>query len=182
MSVTEHFSDDQIQEYLDGLEGALSIEESNHFEECPSCKKKLEQYRFLVRAAVAVDEIRLPVDFSEAVSRRAFEGHSSVESQIEQVQSRVYTWYLPIAASIVAVLSWAFAVGWDIFWSTALSGFLAGYNSITQPLEKLTLSQSLFGGNMSLLVAAGLLIVLFGSMDKIIRAARKTRQMVLSII
>ncbi len=180
MSVNDHLSDEQIQLYLDSTAKSDSSEIQVHLDSCESCRKTYLQYQLLTRVASQPISINLSPDFATCVA--AVVSSSSVADEQETLQSQISNWLVPLVASLGAILVWAYFAGWNHFWNTALSGFLRGYHSVTEPLSGLSESFSFVGDSTGLILAAGLLILFFGSMDKIIRTLSKARHINISFI
>ncbi|MDF1545939.1 MAG: hypothetical protein P1R58_12670 [bacterium] len=178
--MNDHLSDEQIQLYLDSAEELQADETGQHLESCQSCRRTYLQYQLLAGEVSRPIPTKLSGDFAAKVTKAAFAPKTGPVAEPDQ--SRLAAWILPVAASIGSIMIWAYFAGWDQFWATALSGFLHGYTAVTEPLSSLRESFGFLGDSTGLILAAGMLLLLFGSMDKIIRVLSRMRTTNFSII
>jgi len=63
----EHLTDEQLQDYLDQNPVADLAGLEAHLEQCPNCRRQLEQYRAMSRALAEDTDFDLPSDFAANV-------------------------------------------------------------------------------------------------------------------
>ena len=78
--ISDHLSDEQFQEYLDGVAAASELIE-RHLRDCPNCREALVVYKKLYTAIEQEPVPTLPIDFAEKIMARLPEMNAAPESK-----------------------------------------------------------------------------------------------------
>ncbi|MFH1687589.1 MAG: zf-HC2 domain-containing protein [bacterium] len=163
----EHFSDELIQQYLDGALSPSQIEAvTGHAADCPDCARKVRQYEQLFAGLADDSGFELPTNFAAAVAHRAESG---------SVSERSFGW-LAIAAGIAAALV---VIGYyfDLSWvGPSLESLGREQQTLfTDLFGRCTTLIAGFGLRPDLLFFGGLTLLVISGLDRVVQAVRHGR-------
>lgn len=168
----EHIGEEQIQEYLDGvLTPPEHADVKAHLDSCAQCRRDLAEYRTLYHALAEQPVAELPEDFAKATTRRAIDAGRPRFNPV---------WLWPVAAVAVLTAVHLWFVDLGPVWNGLAAIFAAQLESVHSLLHKLELALSDSGQGGRLLLGAILSMLMVAALDRITRALRRGRTMLLS--
>ncbi len=146
-----HLSDDQIQEYLDGLSSEVT---HIHLEKCAACRENLKAYQNLYKHLQGDTPFELPSDFEDKVM-------SNIRGQSETANSGLLTFFLSLLGVAGAFFTIFYYYGLN-FLKAAPENFILIVDRVAKELN----------GGLTLIVAAALILILLGIVDRNIARVR----------
>ncbi len=168
----EHPHDDRIQEYLDGvLAPPEHAAVGEHFDTCARCRRSLEQYRALYHVLAEEPIVGLSDGFADIVMQRVIEPRSIRFSPI-------WLWPAVAAAVLLAIHLWLADLG--PVWTGVAGMFVAQAQSLSGLLHKWVSVVDDYGQSGKLLIGAALALAMVAGLDRLTRAIRHGRLLMLS--
>lgn len=168
----EHFSDELIQEYLDGnLSLSQAAEVAAHTGECPDCARRVQQYEQLFVGLTDDSGFDLPKNFAADTASR---------TESESISERSFDWLL-ISGGVAAILA-------VVVYFFDLSSILPSLESFGREqsslfvgtLDKCKGMMLSFGLRPDLVFFGGLTLLVISALDRAIEMARHGRAMFLT--
>jgi hypothetical protein len=171
---SEHLTDAEIQDYLDGNVDRDESTLGAHLDSCSLCKKNLELYRCLYSGLSDDDGYELSVDFADKVvssvglgdSRSLFPRYANVLVSIIGIVAAIGAlYYFTDMPKIIAGGAW---LGWfDSILKGRIYASMAGYASSA-------------GNTVSLIISGALALVTIWAVDRfMIRSKRRPSSLVI---
>lgn len=158
-----HLSDTQLQRMIEHGSTDLDPEVATHLETCNQCREHLEQFSMLFDELDTEEvEVNLSPDFAQKMAVRFKAEHTRVRRKVLALKG------LAVAAGVTLM-----AIGYQIVGADIIGHWLSRYSlmeRVSTPQWVISLSTSLqsYEGSYSFVFMTVGVIMLFGSMDKII--------------
>ena len=161
-----HWSDLEIQEYLEGVPPKEGRRRMEHLETCRACRRRLEQYQSLFTGLAVEPEFELPPDFGDRVWRR----HNRSSRQWELFPALGIV--LAIASIMAVFIHYAeYIGGWNPV--STLSQYLQPFIAIVHMIQMIgDQAFTWIRNSLPWLVWAGLLMVITALFDGLVQRFR----------
>lgn len=158
-----HLSDTQLQGLIERGSTDLDPEGATHLESCDTCRAHLEQFSMLFDELDTEEvEVNLSLDFAKRMAARFKVEHTRIRRRVLALKG------LAVAAGVTLM-----AVGYQIVGADIIGQVFSRYSlmervSTPQWVTSLSTSLQSYEGSYSFVFMTVGVIMLFGSMDKII--------------
>jgi anti-sigma factor RsiW len=159
----DHWTDIEIQEYLEGIPPENAQAKKEHLASCPSCRRQMEQYRVVMSGLVELPAAELSEEFADRVLRQHLP------------PSRRWGFF-PLMAIILSIATFTVIIGYTAS-HYSIGDLTAELNHYLQPVRSMSwMAQGLAGrviawlnGCISWLVWAALLLLATKYFDRALR-------------
>lgn len=149
-----HLTDDDIQKYLDKESGQDRAEIEKHLKSCEGCRQNHLLYKKLYTGLADETGFMLSANFSESVVSRVKKSKEKSSDFFE---------------SVLLAIAGLFSLGLIFYFTNLSEALLNIFRKNAQELEPFLKGiGSILGGNLTILIFAIAIIILFGIADKVI--------------
>jgi hypothetical protein len=176
--VTQHLSDEELQRYLDDPLPGDAIRLTAHLAACPACRNELQHYKELYGVLAQAPEVALARGFAKGVVK-------NIESEtLGQLHKRLWQGFVLLFVFLVSVQLCFYYVGpaellnaFRIFPADKIR--FAWFDALPQwsPLETARNFLNAWDSKDTLLLMAGLVLLVMSLLDRVIGHSRKPAAM-----
>ena len=173
----EHLSDKRIQEHLDNKSrsGRLSPGEQRHLESCELCRGAMADYGHLYSGLAQEERRLLSSDFTARTMARI----RSLEKPAAAMSRSMLFLVVIGIVTVCSVVNYFVNIKSILYAIESFSvGRLTSSTTIVSAMEQWSAK---LGGNLDILVFAGLLLILVGLVDKLLVKQKASRAYFLSV-